>query len=744
MKKVSFPWVAGKLKTALYLVSTVTGLGLAACSDETESPVIPDESPLAVNVFTQEVSRGLVHGSFLPDAAEIGLSLYTAEGAAYRTGYENIKYTAAGTGDAQTWSTPNIPTLSSIEAKLVAYYPWADGTDYNAVPVETDTQTDYMFSGWVNGLSNANNEAYITMDHALTAVRLSLVNEGFTAGADVTALGVKSEALGTSATLDASTGKLTGIQGVGTEFIMPADFSVMAQATDTEILMVPDVDKTTGVTTLSATINGKKYAANINFTESYKQGYIYTYTLALKNTGLSVVNVSVTPWQEGTQDNGDLGVEDKKYRVKINIDDELFGVTYAHNVVGFVGTIDWGDGTSDTYDKLIAFPSHDYAVKGDFIVTAIGSCEGLMSIPYDENGPIYKDVELNLSKAIQSRVEAEPEPEVISNAFITDIIHIGKDMGIFDMIRAFAGQTKLKEIPAGIFDGLTEATGFDGTFVECTGLTSIPQGLFDKCSNVTSFEGTFNGCTALASIPAGLFDYNTKVTSFSQLFGGCTGLTSIPQGLFDKCTEVTDFEGVFEECTGLTSIPVGLFDKCTKVTSFSSTFGMCTGLTNIPQGLFDNCTEVTSFQGVFQYCSALTNIPAGLFDNNIKVTDAGYIFAWSGITEVPEGLFDKCPDIEYFSGLFTECKNLKSLPVNLFDFNKKAKNFYQAFRDCTALTGESPYTIINVDGTDVKVHLYERSLYPQYFTAPTVSSVCFQNCTALTDYDNIPTIWKKR
>ena len=690
MKKVSFPWVAGKLKTALYLVSTVTGLGLAACSDETESPVVPDESPLAVNVFTQEVSRGLVHGSFLPDAAEIGLSLYTAEGAAYRTGYENIKYTAAGTGDAQTWSTPNIPTLSSIEAKLVAYYPWADGTDYNAVPVETDTQTDYMFSGWVNGLSNANNEAYITMDHALTAVRLSLVNEGFTAGADVTALGVKSEALGTSATLDASTGKLTGIQGVGTEFIMPADFSVTAQATDTEILMVPDVDKTTGVTTLSATINGKKYAANINFTESYKQGYIYTYTLALKNTGLSVINVSVTPWQEGTQDNGDLGVEDKKYRVKINIDDELFGVTYAHNVYGFIGTIDWGDGTTSTYDKMIGWPTHDYTVKGDFIVTAIGSCGRLMSIPYDENGPVYKDVELNLSKAVQSRVEAEPEPEVISNAFITDIIHIGKDMGIIDMIRAFAGQTKLKEIPAGIFDGLTEVTGFDGTFVECTGLTSIPQGLFDKCSNVTSFEGAFNGCTALASIPEGLFDYNTKVTSFSQLFGGCTGLTSIPQGLFDKCT------------------------------------------------------EVTSFQGVFQYCSALANIPAGLFDNNIKVTDAGYIFAWSGITEVPEGLFDKCPDIEYFSGLFVECKNLKSLPVNLFDNNKKAKNFYQAFRDCTKLTGESPYTIINVDGTDVKVHLYERSSYPQYFTAPTVSSVCFQNCTALTDYDNIPTIWKKR
>ncbi len=309
MKKVSFPWMTGKLKTFLYLVSAVTGLGLAACSDETESPAIPDENPLAVNVMTEEVSRGLGHGKFLPDAAEIGVSLYTTDGAAYRTGYENLKYIASGTGDAQSWSTTNIPTLSSIEAKLVAYYPWAENTDYSAVPVETATQTDYMYSQWLTGLSNANNEAYITMDHALTAVRLSLFNDGFSAEAEVTALGIKSEALGTSATLDASTGKLTGIQGLGTEFTVPADFKMAAQAVDTEILMVPDVDKTAGVTTLTATINGKKYAANINFIEGYKQGYIYTYTLALKNTGLSVVKVSVTPWQEGTQDTGDLTVD---------------------------------------------------------------------------------------------------------------------------------------------------------------------------------------------------------------------------------------------------------------------------------------------------------------------------------------------------------------------------------------------------------------------------------------------------
>ena len=865
MKNCKETLLGGGRKLVSLMLCALTA---TACTDTLDEAALP--KPLSVDVNARDITaRAPIHGTALPDASSIGISLLAEDGTPYDgVTYANLKYTASGTAPDQTWSTPNIPTLSSTPAKLVAYYPWADGTDYTAVPVETSTQTDYMYSKWLTGLSNANPNASIVMQHALTAVRVALVKGDFTADVDVSSVSVKSPAFATAGSLDATTGALSGLTGTGEAVTVTADFPLTAQATNVEVMAVPDVSVAAGVTTVTTQIGDRKYSVNINFTESYKQGYIYTYTLTLNNTGMEVTSVAVTPWQEGMTENGDLTVEepDNKYIVKIEVPEGSF--QFEHNILNFTGTIDWGDGQVSTYDQPIDNPFHKYVTAGEYTVAARGNATGLFS-PFDL-----------MPAALDSRADIKGSKHII-----TQIIHIGGDMGITDMCQAFACQTKLTEIPAdvfdrlegvialpytfayctglteipeglfdnclktigywseyyyglcctfegctaltsipqGLFDKCTEMTRFDGTFMSCTGITEIPEGLFDKCTEVTefngtfnscyeltsipqglfdnctevtsfiytfaecesiteipqglfdnctqavTFNGTFNGCAALKSIPAGLFDNCPEVTNFGYTFGGCIGiteipedlfrynieakkfnttfsrcigLTEIPQGLFDNCTEVTDFYGAFNGCTALTSIPTGLFDKCTKVTSFSSTFGMCTGLTNIPQGLFDKCPEVTSFQGVFQYCPALTSIPVGLFDNNIKVTDAGYIFGWSGITEVPEGLFDKCPDIEYFSGLFAECKNLKSLPVNLFDFNKKAKNFYQAFRDCTALTGESPYTIINVDGTDVKVHLYERSSYPEHFTAPTSYNKAYYSCTGLTDYADIPGSWK--
>ena len=607
-------------------------LTATACTDTLEEAALP--KPLSVDVNARDITaRAPIHGTALPDAASIGISLLAEDGTVYDgVTYANLKYTASGTAPDQTWSTPDIPTLSSTSAKLVAYYPWADGTDYTAVPVETDTQIDYMYSKWLTGLSNANPNASIVMQHALTAVRVALVKGDFTADVDVSSVSVKSPAFATAGLLDATTGALSGLTGTGEAVTVTADFPLTAQATNVEVMAVPDVSVVSGVTTVTTQIGDRKYSVNINFTESYKQGYIYTYTLTLNNTGMEMTSVAVTPWQEGTTGSGDLTVEepDDKYIVEINIPEQVAGITYIHNVYGFVGTIDWGDGTTSTYDKLIGWPSHVYENAGNYIVTAKGKSMSLIQGFYINNTPEQKDVIIdNLSRGLKSRAIAGALP------FIVKLIHIGKDMGITDMCYAFETQYRIKEIPQGIFDGLTEVTTFDGTFRWCDGI-----------------EG------------------------------------HIPEGLFDKCTKVTSFDGTFENCWALTNIPAGLFDKCTEVTTFMKTFAWCEELTSIPEGLFDNNTKVTSFYGTFMG-TKITEIPTGLFDNNTEVTD--------------------------FEGLFYEC---------------------------TKLTGESPYTTINVDGTDIKVHLYERSSYPEHFVTLTFYDDCFSNCSGLADYADIPTEWK--
>ena len=622
-----------------------------ACTDTLDEASLP--KPLSVDVNARDITaRAPIHGTALPDASSIGISLLAEDGTAYDgVTYANLKYTASGTAPDQTWSTPDIPTLSSTSAKLVAYYPWADGTDYTAVPVETSTQTDYMYSKWFTGLSNANPNASIVMQHALTAVRVALVKGDFTADVDVSSVSVKSPAFATAGSLDATTGALSGLTGIGEAVTVTADFPLTAQATNVEVMAVPDVSVAAGVTTVTTQIGDRKYSVNINFTESYKQGYIYTYTLTLNNTGMEVTSVAVTPWQEGTTGSGDLNVElDNKYIVEIEVEED--NTLYAHNVYVFNGTIDWGDGTTTTYDEFIGWPSHTYSTAGKYTVTATGMCMGLMQAEYENGIPVYKDY-------IFSRAGGFVIP---SSPFITKIIHIGGEMGISSLMGAFYGQTKLKELKRGIFDGLSTIDNISYVFSGCTGLTNIPEGLFDKCTEVTDFEGVFEECTGLTNIPEGLFDYCTKVSLFRHAFFNCTNLTSIPDGLFDKCTEVDSFNGTFAGCASLTSIPEGLFDKCTAVTNFAQTFYNCSKLSNIPDGLFDKCTKV--------------------------------------------------------------------------------KYFTYTFEGCTALTGESPYTTINVNGADIKVHLYERSSYPEYFTAPTGYKKCFNGCVGLTDYANIPASWK--
>ncbi len=209
-------------------------------------------------------------------------------------------------------------------------------------------------------------------------------------------------------------------------------------------------------------------------------------------------------------------------------------------------------------------------------------------------------------------------------------------------------------------------------------------------------------------------------------------------GLFDKCTDVTSFSNTFYYCSSLTgTIPQGLFDNCSLVTNFQKAF-VGTGITSIPEGLFDNCPEVTNFEGAFSNCTGLTSIPEGLFDYNTKVTSFKYTFAGcKGLIAIPEGLFDKCPNVTSFACTFSVCTGLKDkFYNNIFDYNRKVTDFGGTF-EFTGFLGESPYTIINIDGSDVKVHLYERENYPEHFTTPTSYKKCFYNCNQITDITEI-------
>ena len=966
MSKFKVSW--GKTKILLSQLLCI-GAVFTACSDD--GVINQADKALQVYVSTDAPveSRAIIDGGYLPDGASIGVTLTAEDGSAYDgQAFTNLQYTAAGEGSAQAWSSAAPASLSITAGKVIAYYPYYGGDDFDlkAVPVETALQTDYMYAKPVTGINMVSPAANLTMQHAMTDIRINVKKGTYTGTGEVTKITAKAPAFATTATMDVETGVFANVSGGGAQFVQELTGAAISSGNVVhDFLIVPDAKSTSGEVSIFVIIDGKKFAVTVPYTECFQQGFAYTYNLTLDNAALTLDGVSVAKW--GVQEEVDESLQfyDDQYIVEIQVPNDNY--EFVHNIDGFVGTIDWGDGTTTEYITSTSAPSHIYTSLGIYTVKAEGRMFGLSPSNITTDG---------VTK--------------VGSKVITKLVKIGKEMGVKEMSYAFSGQTLLTEIVPGAFDGCTMVKDFSGAFRECISLQSIPKGLFDKCTEVTSFGynssatydtgmfencsslihipeglfdnctevtkfgGTFEGCSKLQTIPEGLFDNNTKVTNFSRTFRGCSSLQEIPEGLFDYNTEVPDFYYTFYGCRSLTSIPQGLFDSCTKVTNFQQTFYGCSSLTTIPErlfdyntklpkfnftfgecgklqtipeGLFDKCTEVTSFIGTFYRCYNLTTIPVGLFDNNTKVlefldtfrecsslktipeglfdkctkvkdfsgafresgivevpartfgteveqvnftnlfTDCSYLsiiknnafncpnltslanifknlsnlttieenafncpnilnykdtFWGSGITAIPKGLFNKCTKVTSFEGTFGYCYKLQAIPEGLFDnctevtdfsgafywcyslqaipeglfdkctkvtnfertFNRCTKlqtipveffdnntkvtsfantfgecdaltsipeglfdhctevtNFSMTFEGCTKITSESPYTIINVNGQDVKVHLYERANYPEYFTVPTSYTDCFNNCTKLTDYSTIPSSW---
>ena len=196
-----------------------------------------------------------------------------------------------------------------------------------------------------------------------------------------------------------------------------------------------------------------------------------------------------------------------------------------------------------------------------------------------------------------------------------------------------------------------------------------------------------------------------------NLFRNCTSLETVSKGLFADCTAVTDFSSCFQNCTSLTAIPDGLFANCTAATTFDTCFKGCDSLTAIPEGLFANCTAATTFNGCFWHCT--------------------------GLTAIPDGLFANCTAAKTFNTCFADCTSLTAIPDGLFANCTAVTVFRSCFSGCSSLTGETPYTM--VDGKKIK--LWERSPENGFATVNDYD-VCFDGCTGLSDYAEIPADWK--
>lgn len=305
-----------------------------------------------------------------------------------------------------------------------------------------------------------------------------------------------------------------------------------------------------------------------------------------------------------------------------------------------------------------------------------------------------------------------------------------------DVSSLFKNCTSLTSVPAGLLDNQPAVTTLASLFYGCSALTSVPAGIFDKQTAVTTVSSCFYGCSALRELPDGLFDKQTGTTNISSLFKGCSSLVSVPSGLFDSFSKATNMANLFSGCASLKSLPADLFAKLTAVTQAGYLYEGCTGLTQFPS--LKNCTALKTVNALWKDCSTLVSAPDDYFPESVKSgTTLAYLFQnCSALENVPAGLFRNFESVTIITQMFENCTSLRSLPVEMFDNMRKITTATSAFNGCSAFTGESPYTMVEGE----KVHLYERST-ANGFSAVTKYTDCFEGCTQMADYANIPQAW---
>lgn len=286
---------------------TMAALLAAACQND-EQPVdagthvVPVKIRTGVSVDAEAGTRALVTGTSFGDGESIGVTLKNSAGQAYDgIDYRNVQYTSSGTVPAQTWDAASTDILlSSTVGKAAAYYPYNSGTAYadiTAIPVETASVTDYMYSGWCGGLSNAAPTADITMYHAMAVVRVILKKGTYTGAGSVTALSATSPQWATAGSMDATTGEVTptaAAKGLALTWAGTMTLNATGEAIDLTAVCASDDNK---AVTFTLTMDGNTYTATGTFGASGpEKGNIYTFTLTANATELIVGSVTINPW----------------------------------------------------------------------------------------------------------------------------------------------------------------------------------------------------------------------------------------------------------------------------------------------------------------------------------------------------------------------------------------------------------------------------------------------------------------
>ena len=280
----------------------------------TEQRLQPDsgkqtEIPLSLSVIATESSRSLINEGYLINGSEIGITLTDSQGRDYDgLGYNNVRFTAAGSSGNQSWYSGQDVMLSASTANLYAYYPYsAEVRDISSIPVkaDSDVQTDYMYAEVETGLNNHNSEALVRLHHALAAVRLSIFRGTYSGKGIISKVSIYGENMATEGLLNATDGSLSYLEGTG-EVIAPAisPVTVSTDAVDIDILAIPTGRKSS--INIEIIMDGESFELSTDAIK-LEQGTVSIIEIDVNNSSVNIFPVRVSAWKYNGGSSSALG-----------------------------------------------------------------------------------------------------------------------------------------------------------------------------------------------------------------------------------------------------------------------------------------------------------------------------------------------------------------------------------------------------------------------------------------------------
>ena len=370
-----------------------------------------------------------------------------------------------------------------------------------------------------------------------------------------------------------------------------------------------------------------------------------------------------------------------------------------------------------------------------------------------------------------------PDDLINNNSLLTDI------SSLFGNCTGLTGA-----FPKNFIRNNPNLVSINSLFSGCTGIggqpgdsQEIPTDFFANQRNLSDIGWAFNKCQLLNfHLSTDFFKDLVSVKKISGLFSQCYGLSGeIPEKFFtcydtDGETEVptviNEAKQVFYMCRNLTGqIPADLFDKFLQVTDLSNFFsGNLREYSNrlegkIPENLFAKCFNLINASSMFYRCLSLGNpnvseddpyaLDPNLFKNCAKLESTNSMFSECDSLrgELPETLFQTCANLKNTDHMFYSTPISGTLSGNLFKNNKKLERVPGMFRSCGQLTGIEPTLFTDTNNPLITSFQYTfwgcskmTGTAPQlWITHPSAErGQCFQGCTSLTNWAEIPDTWK--